>query len=140
MIAPQKHEAQFTIDVRGETTGESYTGLFRVLTRLTQRQRLQIDQIRRQLLGAQPNGAQPLPEAASGAEIIANLRVRVIDAPQWWVNSDGGLELTDDTVPGEIYFQAVKAEVDARKALQAAAQDATKELGERGPVSAPNVA
>jgi len=134
---PQKYEATITIDVTGDDTGDRYQGVFRILTRLTQRQKLLIDQLRRQFLGAQPNGARPDADADARAKIFANLSVRVIEAPAWWTSADGGLEICDDNVPAEVYVAAEKVVAASRAVLVKNAEDARKELSEKGPISPP---
>ncbi len=127
-MATQIHEQSFTIDTKGETTGEEFKGVFRVRTRLSHRDRLLIDQIRRQLLGPQPVGTIPGDQANSIADVFSNLQVRIVDAPSWFKNSQGGLDLADDNVCAEIFTQVMKAERDAINAITDAAKKAKEEL------------
>ncbi len=63
---------------------------------LSFRETLREDELRRTVLGVNPEGASPF--VASVAETIAYLSTRIVDAPGWWRDSKGGLELKDDNV------------------------------------------
>lgn len=106
----EKYEAQFSVNSVGETTGDSYRGLFRVRCRLSHRDHLNRDRLRRDLIGTSPEAASD--RARSIGEIFSQLSVRVIEAPSWWTNSENGLGLADDNVVAEIYQEALKAEAD----------------------------
>jgi len=123
---PTKYEASFSVNVTGETTGEVFPGVFKVKTRLSHRDALNRDQIRRSLLGPNPAGASP--RAESIADIFSELGVRIVDAPSWWVNSDGGMELSDDAVVAEVYKQAMAAAQVANDELKAKGEAAKKDL------------
>jgi hypothetical protein len=124
----KKYESSVSINATGELTGESFIGKFTFRTRLSHKDRLQIDTIRRQLLGAQPEGAQPSPRAESSAQIFANLQVRVVDAPSWWVNSNGGMDLSDDDVVSSVFDSAIKVEQDEIDLIKKAGEEALESL------------
>lgn len=125
-MAVTKYEAQFTVNTTGETTGDAYKGLFRVKTRLSHRDHLNRDRIRRDMLGANPDGASD--RARSIAEIFSQLSVRVLDAPSWWANSENGIELADDNIVAEVYGEAIKAEQDEIQRVQKVGEGAKKDL------------
>lgn len=122
----KKYETSFAINSVGEETGDTFAGKFTVKTRLTHGERLAQDAIRRQLLGVVPTAAGE--RAANTAEILSNLQIRIVDAPSWWLNSSGGVEIYDDNIIIELYTAAMKAEADAREAVKKAAEDAKKDL------------
>lgn len=124
----KKYEHTFAINTIGEDTGDVYVGKFTCRTRLTHGERLTQDAIRRQLLGAQPAGVVIGERAANTAEILSALQTRITDAPSWWNNSNGGVDLCDDNLIIELYTTIMKAEVDAKNELKKTAEEAKSEL------------
>lgn len=120
------NEAQFTISVTGDITGEKWMGLFKVKIRLSHRDYMTKDKLRRDFLGDHPEAASE--RASTSAEILSQLAVRIVEAPTWWAASNNGLDLADDTVILEIYKSAIKAETDAAEALKKKAAEAEAEL------------
>lgn len=120
------NEASFTISVIGEVTGEKWLGIFKVKVRLSHRDYIAKDKIRREFLGPHPEGASE--RAVTSAEILSQLAVRIIEAPAWWAASNNGLDLNDDAVILEIYNAAIKAETDTAEALKKKAAEAEAEL------------
>lgn len=90
----------FSVTIKGETTGETFDGLFEVRTMLSHRDVLKEDEIYRASLGANPQDAAPYP--ASIASAIAYLRIRLKTAPAWFAASGYGLDLKDENVLVEI--------------------------------------
>jgi hypothetical protein len=110
-----KYQTDFVIREKGETTGEVFTGKFVVKTRLSHRDRLNMDVLRRQLLGPIPQGSMPSERALNSSEIFSQLSVRIVEAPSWWTSADNGIGLDDDSVVSAVYQKAVQAEADALK-------------------------
>ncbi|NDC23765.1 MAG: hypothetical protein EBZ49_06505 [Proteobacteria bacterium] len=117
---------QFSISVTGESTGEKWTGAFKCKTRLSHRDQLRLDQVRRDLLGPNPEGASP--RAQNQAEVFSFIVAHLIDAPNWWRSNDNGLDLEDDNVVAEVYAQITKAKADANEKLRKAATEAEREI------------
>jgi hypothetical protein len=118
---------EFTINVIGETTGQTIIGKFKAKKRLSHLDRLRRDQIRRELLGQiSPDNASP--EAQSLALGLADLRVRLVETPVFWRESQDGLLLEDENVLVVVYEAAQKVEADARKEVQEAAKAAAEAL------------
>ena len=122
------NEATFTIDLIGDTTKDRKTGKFKVKKRLSHRDTIALDNYRRNLLGPNPDSASP--RAASIAFVSADLSVRILDAPTWWKESDGGLELEDDNVLKEIHDKSLMIEKDAYDALHKQAEEAVEPIKE----------
>lgn len=122
-----KYEKTFVVRVTGENTGELFQGTFTVKTRLSHRDHLNRDNLRRQLLGERPEHASE--RAITSSEIFSQCSVRIVEAPSWWTGSDNGLGMSDDNVPIEVYTEAVKAEADAIEEVKKAAEKAKTELG-----------
>jgi len=90
-----------TIDVVGQRTGNPYTGKFLIKTILTRRENFIADERRRMIVGTNPLGVAP--SLNGEAYMLGQLFVRIMDGPKWWKDSDGGLELEDENVIGELY-------------------------------------
>lgn len=116
----------FTITVTGEETGETFVGRFSAKNRITFREELNRDKIRRELVGEFGNSASE--RAALYAIMFAELAVRITESPDWWKASGGGLDLIDENVVLEVYKQAMKIEEDERKAIKKKGEDAEAEL------------
>ena len=105
----------FTIKVEGENSGENWVGIFKCKVRLSHRDILRRDAIRRELLGANPENASL--RAITEANAFAELAVRLVDTPQWWKELDNGLELEDPNVVQAVIDEVekiVQREVESR--------------------------
>lgn len=126
------NEGYFDLNLEGDVTKEKWIGKFKCKLRLSHRDTLTKDNLRRQLLGDSPELATE--RAASLAFIASELSVRLMDAPPWWKASDNGLELADDNVMAEVYANCVRLEKDlydkTHKKVDQAAEDLKKKLEE----------
>lgn len=119
---------KFTVDVVGDVTGKTWKGLFTTKLRLSHRDQLRQDEIRRELLG---KGAEHASQRAlNQAEIFSFLTIHITAAPSWWEQNGGGLDLDDDNVVGEIFQAVVSAKAEAMKQLQGEAETAVAKLKE----------
>lgn len=115
--------------VAGEKTGRDYPGTFRVRVVLSQNQLLRRGQIYRDLLGAH-SGSAGLDEQVA-ADRLADLAVRVCDAPQWWTEANNGLDLLDNA-PLTALARKVQTAVDEFEAeVRQRAEKAKAELKSR---------
>lgn len=126
-----KSEVSANVNIKGENTGNTYTGIFTAKTKLSYREMISQDALRRQILGPDPkNAAEAIWEHAS---LASYLQVRLIDAPDWWKQSNGGLDGpvgTDHNVLTTV-FNTVAAKIEEEiKAHAKEAEDAQKQLGE----------
>lgn len=119
----------FEIKETGDITGEQWFGSFAAKQRLSYRDQLKRDQIRRDLLGTDAANATQL--ARSQAEIFSELAVRLTKAPSWWTEAGNGLDLTDDNVVLAVYRSAMKVEQDALEELKKKSEEAKKALAEK---------
>jgi len=125
-MANDANDAPFTLHVVGDSTEKTYTGEFRAKKRLSHRDHLRKDQVRRELLGGQTGTATE--RASTTAMILSELAVRLTKVEDWWVTSQGGLDLEDDNVIGVLYDKAIAIENDAAEAKKKAAEKAQAEL------------
>lgn len=121
-----KYEVSFTISVQGENPEDLFTGVFKVKTRLSHRDSLTRDQVRRSLLGPNPDGASP--RAESTADVFSELAVRIVDAPSWWVGADNGMALMDDAPVSEVYKRTMESVAEALEATKKKGETAKTDL------------
>ncbi len=102
-----------TFEYKGTDTGHVYKGKFVVKTSITNREKLLADENRRRALGAVPADAPNRLQTM--AYIIGQLSVFIVDAPKWWKDADGGMDIdAEDNVDLAVY-DAVLKEIEAVK-------------------------
>lgn len=84
----------FSVDVEGSTTKRRYNGVFKVRPLLSHRQKLQKDEMKRQLLGMLPDGASN--DAFKTAVIFSTIWAHLVEAPGWWKDASNGIDLLDE--------------------------------------------
>lgn len=119
----------FSINTRGEISGETFAGSFDIRTKLSLRDTLREDEIRRTILGAYPAGASP--DSLNIAAASAYLAVRVASAPKWWTESNHGIDLVDPNVFNEVINKASEEVSKAQTEFFSEADRAQKELREK---------
>jgi hypothetical protein len=95
-----KNEKSFALDHVGQTTGKKYQGTFTVKCALSMADKRKLE-IEKTSLSADFNN--PTAELAAISSIIANLRVKVIDAPDWFKQSIRSLDILDEDVYLEVF-------------------------------------
>jgi len=106
-----KNESSFSVDIVGDTTFKKYDGQFTVRCVLTAGQRHLMELEKSRLLGSSPN---PTDALVGLAEVLATIRAKVIEAPEWWKQSVGGSTLTDENVLMKLYNDVNEAETQWR--------------------------
>ena len=91
---------QFSIDTTGENSGQKYFGTFDCIRRLTHAKQIARDRIVREILGPNPQDASV--RARNQAEIVAQMQVCLVTAPDWLKQARFGLDLIDDNVIAEV--------------------------------------
>lgn len=114
MQLPSK-EKVFELDHIGEDTGKEYKGTFTVLCVLSvgQKHALALEKTR-----LQGNYTNPTDDLAGLAIILANLRARIIDAPEWWKQSQGGTNIDDESAIVVLYRKIQEAEFEWKEELK----------------------
>ena len=118
--------ATFSISSTGETTNQAYNGSFTVKTLLSVRDRLAIDEERRMILGSDGQNADNM--AKIFANMISQLRIRIVKAPEFWTEAGNGIDLLDYNVLVEIFQLVVKKEEERKKEIIDQAEKARTEL------------
>lgn len=121
----------FTIDIIGDFTGEKWVGQFEVKPRLSYRDQLKEDQIRRELLGKDSEHAGE--DARNYSRLFSGLSVRLVKTPKWWVEYNNGLDLTDQNLIVEIYTKTMDIVKAAAEETVERAENAKAELIKAAP-------
>ena len=95
--------------------GKKYEGQFTVKCVLTMKEKHILELEKTRLLG---NFANPTDELAGISIILGSLRTRIVDAPEWWKQSDGGYNLTEFDVLTALYDQVQAVEIEWRTKLK----------------------
>lgn len=109
------NQAVFDLKMTGAESGTEYEGRFTVRCTLNIMQRHALELEKTRLLG---NYAAPTDGLMGYATVLANLRVKIVDAPEWWKQSVGGFSLEDEDVIMAIYNKTQEAENTWREKLK----------------------
>jgi hypothetical protein len=107
-------QSVFDFDFTSEL-GKKYDGRFTVLSVLDMRTKHRLELEKTRLLG---NHSSPTDELAGIAIVLATLRCRIVDAPEWWKQSDGGYDITDSDALTALYNKVMAAETEWRLKLK----------------------
>lgn len=108
--------------------GNKWAGQFTVLCVLDIKTRHLLELEKTRLLG---NYSSPTDELAGISIMLANLRLRIVDGPEWWKQSKGGYEFTDIDTLTSLYEKVMNAETEWRTKLK----EKAKKLPEPSPTS-----
>lgn len=120
------NEVQFELHVVGSSTNKTWKGTFKAKARLSLRDRVTKDQLRREMLGANPLDAGM--EATNIATILSELNVRLISSPEWWAELKYGADLEDENVLMEVFEKTMKVQTNAEDSLKKSAEGVEKEV------------
>ena len=102
-----KNESIFDIDIVGDTTFKRYQGQFTVRCVLSAGQRHSMELEKSRLMGTSP---QPTDALIGLSEVLGTLRTKIVEAPEWWKQSFGGSNLSDENVLMELYAKIAEEE------------------------------
>lgn len=119
---------EFSINVKGEVTGEDFKGVFKAVPRLSHRDNLRRDQLRRDLLGGKPEDASP--DAMNVSLVFSKIWVHLVEAPSWWKDSGNGVNLLDEAPVAAVYDNVARIEREAIEAVQKKSQEASEAVKE----------
>ena len=118
-----------TTEITVRTTlidGSVLHGRFKIKLRLSNRDSIKLDEIRRSLLGDRSDLAS---EGVNGlATVLAKIATHVLESPSWWTASNNGLDLEEQGPVLDIYEAIIKAEKEYTQELSKKAEDAKKLL------------
>lgn len=114
------------VDVVGSVTGRRWEGAFKVRPRLSHRDYMRKDIMRRDLLGARPDEADEV--ASQMAEAFSKIAMHLTDAPSWWKDANNGMDLLDGEPVATLYKLISDKEKEASDSLKTKAEEAKVEL------------
>lgn len=114
-----KNEKSFMFNVEGEVTGHKYEGQFSTKCALSMQDKrvLEIEQSRLSV-----DLLNPTDNLVAIARVVANLRVRVLEAPVWFDQMIGSLDILDDNVIFELYSKCLEAANEWQEELKKKAE------------------
>jgi hypothetical protein len=115
-----KNERTFHFSEKGETTQQMFEGEFTVICIPNMLQKRAIE-IERSRLSA--DLGNPTANLFSLAMMLGNLRVRILNAPGWWNDSNGGGNLKDDNVLLSLFEHVMRQEEGWREDVRKQAGD-----------------
>jgi hypothetical protein len=129
-----KSSVEFSVTVKGDTSGKEYAGLFTAKTALSFRESLRQDETYRVILGVRPSEAGEYAATVAGA--ISYLSIRLTQSPTWWKETNGFLDATgDENVLVTVHKACVDAIDAAYTAFRAEGAVALAELKKSEPAS-----
>ena len=118
-----KNEAVFDFDYVGASTGKKYDGQFTVVCMLNMARKHALEIEKTRLMADFQN---PTDGLFGLAVVLANLRVRIVEAPEWWKQSKGGFDILDEDALVALYDKVIDQEAKWRESLKAKAETTQK--------------
>jgi hypothetical protein len=87
-----------------------------------------MDALRRDLLGASPDGQVPTIEAQGTARVFSKIWTHLLESPDWWKAQGGGLDLPDEEPIMKVLEEIQNREKEANLSLQKKAEESKKAL------------
>lgn len=104
------------LDSIGSVTKSRWTGRFKIRCILTHGDRLAISRINAELLPRV--AAEASEDDKLRSQIISELSVRVVDGPEWWDATKGGILLVDDEPIFDLIVKVHEAQTEWKKKLE----------------------
>jgi hypothetical protein len=115
------------LNIRGDVTDTLYLGKFKVKTILSRRDYFTADLKRREIVGpVSPENA--MATLVGEAYMLGQLYARIIEAPDWWLAKNSGIDLEDSNVISVLFEKANVLEKKAKESIKAKATDALEKL------------
>ena len=121
MNLPEKIQV-FDFSMEGELTGRKYEGAFTVKCTLNMGERHAFELEKTRLMG---NFSNPSDGLAGLSIVIATLRIKIIDGPEFWRQSDGGFKFEDEDVLLALFDKVQEVEFKWRSDLKKKVQAVT---------------
>lgn len=104
----------FDFDYTAEL-GKKYEGQFTVICAMDMRLKHRLELEKTRMLGSYAN---PTDELAGLSVVLSTLRIRLVDGPEWWKQSDGGYNIQDYDALTALYEKVLTAEAEWRTKLK----------------------
>jgi hypothetical protein len=115
MINLPKNEKTFMFSKVGEVTGAKYEGQFTVKCALSLADKRLIEIEKSRITADLMN---PTGNLDAIGRVIANLRVRVINGPEWYNQQVNTMTILDEEIVFDVFSEALKASDDWMKELK----------------------
>ena len=112
-------------DETGDPTGLKYTGDFLVKCALTISDKHKVALEKTRLMA---DSANPTGDLAGIALTLAEVRARVIKAPDWWSETERGANMLDENILLSLYDKCMDCEDSWRESIKTAAEAAKKAI------------
>lgn len=113
----------FEFDHVGNDTGYEFKGTFKVVCILNMGQKRQLE-VEKTML--QADLSNPTDGLSGISFILANLRVRIQDGPEWWKQSAGGSLIIDEDALVALYDKVMEAETEWREKVKKKGEESKK--------------
>jgi len=114
---------KFPFESKGTITKNNYQGIFTIKPILNLMDWINIENKKRELLNHPKNDESIEPTVEGAANILATLKAYIIEAPQWYTETDGLTQCFDANIPSELY---AKLQEEAQKWLSSIKQEGEK--------------
>jgi hypothetical protein len=110
-----KNESNFQLEHEGETTGHKYEGRFTIkcVLSLSDKRTVELEQTRLNM-----DTQNPTVDLSAISRVVANLRVRVKDSPDWFKQAISTLDIIDEDVIFEVYGKCLEKEREWRDSIK----------------------
>lgn len=117
-----KNERTFEFNVVGDNFGKSYSGAFTVkcVLNIFERRLLELEKSK-----LRADIVNPTPDLIALTTILANLRLRVKEAPEWWKQSNGGDNMEEENVLVELFDKVMEQETLWKESLRSKNKETT---------------
>ena len=120
-----------SVNIIGVKTGRAYIGDFTIKTVMSMKDEFNADLRRRQILGPSPDGTPPAANMQYRAYIYGQVQARTLEAPDFWLESDSGLDVPDENVVIAVYDAILEAEEQLGAKIKEDSDKALKKLKKR---------
>lgn len=120
-------EKVYSLDYK-DRFGERWRGNFIFKPEMTRREAFQADARRRSIVGGIPAGQEAPPALQGEAYMLGVLSVRITEAPSWWHDSDGGLELSDPGIIVGVFDLLTQMDEEIAEKLTEKAEQSTAKV------------
>ena len=118
-----KNERKFHFSEKGDATQHQYEGDFLVKCVLDIGDKVVLGIEKSRITADLVN---PTNHLEAIGVILSNLRVRIIESPEWWKQSKGGFDIIDENIISSLYQKALEQEQEWVEALRDKAKEKTE--------------
>jgi hypothetical protein len=106
------NEKTFLISTVGQFSQKKYEGQFTFKCKLTMVEKYRLEMEKSRMMADIKGPTDGLENIVA---ILATIKTRVIKSPEWWTQSNFGLDMIDDNVVLDVYEKCLQSEIDWEK-------------------------